>query len=92
MVVDPLLEILRSSQNESAWMEAADASLRRLKQLLVHSPALALFDPFLPTFVSTNASDYSIRGVITLMHPDQTERPIAFASRTLMPAESVSGQ
>lgn len=87
MVVDPLREILRSSQNGFTWTEAAEASFRRLKQLLVHSPALALFDPFLPTFVSTDASDYGIGGVISQRHPDQTERPIAFASRTLTPAE-----
>lgn len=52
-----------------------------------HSPVLDLFDSSLPTFVSTDASDYGIGGVITQLHPDKTERPIAFASRTLTPAE-----
>nr|XP_055041695.1 uncharacterized protein K02A2.6-like [Misgurnus anguillicaudatus] len=87
MVVEPLREILRSSQNGFTWTEAAEDSFRRLKQLLTHSPALALFDPALPTLVSTDASDYGIGGVITQLHPDHTERPIAFASRTLTPAE-----
>lgn len=87
MVVDPLREILRSSQNGFIWTEAADASFQELKQLLVHSPALALFDPTLPTVMSTDTSDYGIGGVITQLHPDQTERPKAFASRTLTPAK-----
>lgn len=55
--------------------------------LIVGSPALALYDPELPTYVTTDASDYGVGGVLSQLHPDTTERVMAFASRTLSPAE-----
>lgn len=58
-----------------------------VKELLVNSPALALFDPELPTIISTDASDYGLGAVFTQIHPDHTERTVAFASRTLTPTE-----
>lgn len=47
----------------------------------------ALQDPRLPTLVSTDASDYGLGGVLSQLHPDNTERIVAFASRTLSDAE-----
>ena len=69
------------------WTDAAERSFVALKAALANSQALALFDPALPTFVSTDASDYGLGAVLTQLQPDSTERPIAFASRTLSPAE-----
>ena len=53
----------------------------------MNSPALSVFDPSLPTFVSTDASDYGLGAVLTQLHTDGTERTVACASRTLNPAE-----
>ena len=55
--------------------------------MILESPALALYDPELPTQVTTDASDYGLGAVLTQLHPDNTERTVAFASRTLSPAE-----
>lgn len=58
-----------------------------MKELIAESPALALFDPALPTVVTTDASDYGIGGILTQIHSDMSERTVAFASRTLTAAE-----
>ncbi|KAJ8364322.1 hypothetical protein SKAU_G00131530 [Synaphobranchus kaupii] len=72
---------------EFVWTDEAENSFIKLKYMLAHSPALSLFDPSRPTLVSTDASDYGLRGILTQIHPDKTERTVAFASRTLSPAE-----
>lgn len=53
----------------------------------MNSPALALFDRDLPTIISTDASDYGLGAVFTQLHPDHTERTVAFALRMLTPTE-----
>lgn len=62
-------------------------SFDTVKTRIVNSPALAVFDPSLPTIVSTDASDYGLGAIVTQIHPDKTERTVAFASRSLTPAE-----
>lgn len=69
------------------WMAAAQSSFDMVKTHIVNSSALSIFDPSLPTIVSTDASDYGLRAKLTQMHPDNTERTVAFASRSLTPAE-----
>ena len=51
------------------------------------SSPLALYDPALPSIVSTDASDYGVDAVFTQIHPNNIERTVAFASRTLTQAE-----
>lgn len=58
-----------------------------MKELLLKSSALALYDPNLPIVVSTDASNYGLGAVLAQMHEDKTERIVAFASRTLSTAE-----
>ncbi|CAM5089414.1 unnamed protein product [Eretmochelys imbricata] len=58
-----------------------------VKDLIVHSPVIAVFSPALPTIVTTDASDYGLGDVLTQLHEDNTERTVAFASRTLSNAE-----
>ncbi len=55
--------------------------------MLIHSPALSLFDTELLTVVSTDASDYGLGAVLAQVHEDKTERIVAFASRTLSSGE-----
>ena len=51
-VVEPLRAVLRSD-SDFKWTDGADKCFRELKQLLVDSPALALYDPALPSIVQT---------------------------------------
>lgn len=51
------------------------------------APVLAHYDPHLPILMAGDASAYGVGAVISHMMPDGTERPVAFASRTLSPVE-----
>ncbi|KAL0149455.1 hypothetical protein M9458_055243 [Cirrhinus mrigala] len=85
-VVEPLRVLLRGS-TPFIWSPDAQESFETVKGLIVNSAALMLFNPALPTLVTTDASDYGIGGVLTQIHTDNTERTVAFASRTLTAAE-----
>ena len=55
------------------------------------SPVLAHYDPALPMKMAGDASAYGIGAVISHVFPDGSERPIAFASRTLSTSEHRKG-
>lgn len=58
-VAEPLRALLRdASTSKFEWTVASERSFKELKELLSGSQVLALFDPSLPTIVSTDASDY----------------------------------
>ncbi|XDV39047.1 hypothetical protein PO909_008342 [Leuciscus waleckii] len=70
-----------------SWTEDAQKSFEKVKELIVNSPALAIFDPALRTLVTCDASDYGIGAVLTQIHADGSERTVAFASHSLSAAE-----
>lgn len=70
-------------KGQFSWMLAAQSSFEKIKQMLVSSPALAIYDPTLQTVISTDASDYGLGTVFAQVQSDGTEKPVAFASRTL---------
>lgn len=70
-----------------SWTEDAQKSFEKVKELIVNSPALAIFDPALHTLVTCDDSDYGIGAVLTQIHADDSERTVAFASRSLSAAE-----
>ena len=55
--------------------------------MLTSSKVLAHFDPALPIKLAADASAYGVGAVIAHVQPDGSEKPIAFASRTLTPSE-----
>lgn len=61
----------------SVWLKESLASPR----LLVH------FNPDLPIVLECDASQYGIGAVLSHRFPNGVERPIAYASRSLSPAE-----
>ena len=84
-VVEPLRALLRKD-TPYVWSEEAQSCFESLKQHISNATTLALFDPDLPTIVSTDASAYGIGAVLSQVK-DSIERPIAFASRSLTTAE-----
>ncbi|RXN35648.1 Integrase core domain [Labeo rohita] len=87
-VFEPLRQMLRAkAQAPLQWSKETTESFDTLKRMLLQSPVLAIYDPSLPTFISTDASDYGLGAVLTQLHPDGVEKVIAFASRSLSTSE-----
>ncbi|XP_043207010.1 uncharacterized protein K02A2.6-like isoform X1 [Amphibalanus amphitrite] len=63
-----------------------DAAFNDVRQAILDSDALSMFDPSLPTVVTTDASDVGLGAVLSQVHPEG-ERVVAFASSTLNAAQ-----
>ena len=70
-----------------SWSMDCKIAFKRAKQELASSKVLAHYDIKLPIKLAADASSYGVGAVISHVYPDGTERPIAFASRTLSMAE-----
>ena len=69
------------------WTQECAEAFRQAKQSLSSEPVLAHYNPQLPLRLAGDASCYGIGAVLSHQYPDGTERPIAYASRTLQPSE-----
>ena len=69
------------------WSRDCQNSFRLAKEKLTSSEVLAHYNPSLPIRMAGDASAYGIGAVIAHILPDGSERPIAFASRTLSSSE-----
>ena len=58
-----------------------------MKKQLVKSPLLQHYDPAKPLSLSTDASPYEVGAVLLHVDEDGSEKPVAYASRTLTDAE-----
>ena len=85
-IAHPLHNLLRNNVKWS-WTSECTRAFKATKQALVSSDVLIHYDPTLPISLAGDASAYGLGAVISHTLPDGTERPIAFASRTLSSAE-----
>ncbi|GFS16096.1 polyprotein [Elysia marginata] len=69
------------------WTQKHQACFVKAKKLLTSDKLLVHFDPDKPIVLSCDASPYGLGAVLSHIMSDGREQPIAFASRTLMPAE-----
>lgn len=74
------------------WTEAEQSAFVKCKDLLTSDQVLAHYDPSLPLTLACDASAYGIGAVIQHTMSNGEERPIAYASRTLPPAEKIYSQ
>ena len=65
------------------WTELQQESFTKLKNKLITTPVLIVYDKLLPLKLTCDASSYGVGAVSSHVLPDNSERPIAFASRTL---------
>ena len=61
-------------------------AVQRLKELVTSSPVLQYYNPNVPTRVSSDASKLGLGAVLEQQHENEWH-PVAFASRSLSPAE-----
>lgn len=69
------------------WTKQCKQAFQTLKEKLASSEVLAHYDPTLPLRLECDASAYGMGTVLSHRYPDGSERPIAYASWTLSPAE-----
>ena len=81
----PLRALLKKDVPWS-WTPPCSAAVRRLKSQLTSPPVLAHFDLMSPTLVTCDASNTAVGAVLSQLQRG-TERPVAFASRSLTPTE-----
>ena len=85
-LLHPLNALLRVD-SEWNWTSECKEAFENAKKLLITAPVLAHYDPSLPLKLAGDASSYGLGAVISHVMPDKSERPIAFASRTLSTTE-----
>lgn len=74
------------------WCDNCENAFQECKSMLVKDNVLMPFDPRLEIVVTSDSSHYGVGAVLAHILPDGTERPVAFASRTLSKCEVKYGQ
>lgn len=82
----PLNELLQGEKTWE-WTDACDESFRKVKELITSEQVLCHYDTKQPVKLACDASPYGLGCVLSHIMDDGTERPIAFASRSLTKAE-----
>ena len=81
------LYLLLQKKAKWKWMKAQEKAFQESKTLLTSSPLLVHYDPAKKLVLSCDASPYGVGAVLSHVMEDGTDRPIAFASRSLAAAE-----
>ena len=89
--VHPLHELLQQSKRWK-WSTQCAQAFQKVKQVLSSASVLMHYDPTLPLTLAGDASACGIGAVNSHVLPDGTEKPIAFASRSLSTSERIYAQ
>lgn len=85
-IAKPLTSLLRKN-TKFIWSRAAQKAFDDLKSALSSGPVLRHYDPKKPCVIEADASDFAL-GIVCSQYDDEGRlHPIAFYSRTLLPAE-----
>jgi len=85
-ILNPLNNLLHKDVKWK-WSKECQSSFELAKEKLISSKVLMHYTPSLPIRMAGDASAYGIGAVIAHVLPDGSERPVAFASRTLTSSE-----
>ena len=81
------MNILLEKNRKFVWSKECQNAFEKTKTLLTSEPVLTHYDPKLPVRLASDASPHGISGILSHVMPDETERPIAYASRSLTKTE-----
>ena len=84
--IKPMTELLHKDKAWN-WTRKCQEAFERTKAQLVAASVLTHYDPKLPVILACDASPYGIGAVISHQLPDNSEKPIAYVSRTLTKRE-----
>nr|XP_055073117.1 uncharacterized protein K02A2.6-like [Misgurnus anguillicaudatus] len=87
----PLYRLLRDNVTWE-WKQSEQSAFEKCKDLLTDESVLVHYDPSLPLTLACDSSAYGIGAVLQHTMPTGEERPVAYASRTLAPAEKKYSQ
>ena len=82
----PLYQLLKSSTGWQ-WTEKQEETFQKSKKVLTSSSVLTHFDTNLDIILSVDVSAYGVGAILAHKMPNGSERPVAFASRTLSCSE-----
>ena len=85
-ILHPLNQMLESNYQWD-WTDRCEEAFQKVKVMIASDLVLTHYDPKLPLQLACDASPVGIGAVLSHVMPDGTERPIAFASRSLSKAE-----
>ncbi|XP_039602322.1 uncharacterized protein K02A2.6-like [Polypterus senegalus] len=85
-VLYPLNELLQAGK-QWKWSKECENSFQDAKRLVTSDTVLTHFNSSLPIKLACDASPYGIGAVMSHVMEDGSDRPIAFASRSLSAAE-----
>ena len=81
----PLYQLLQK-KSKWTWGTAQEEAFQEAKQQLISSSLLVHYDPDKELVLSCDACPYGVGAVLSHRMEDGSEKPVAFASRTLAPA------
>ena len=82
----PLYDLLKS-QSSWSWESSQQVAFSKAKELLTSASVLVHYEPDRELVLACDASEYGVGAVLSHHFEEGFDRPIAFASRTLAPAE-----
>ena len=90
-LLSPLYSLLQKDV-KWCWTKECERAFKEAKETLSSATVLAHYDPRLPLRLAADASSYGVGAVISHVFPDGSERPIAYASRSLTTTEKSYAQ
>ncbi|XP_047520687.1 uncharacterized protein K02A2.6-like isoform X2 [Pieris napi] len=82
----PLYELLKAGK-QFIWSKESSLAFNKVKKLLCSAEVLVHFDISAESIVTCDASSYGVGCVLASRAPNGSERVVAYASRSLTPAE-----
>ena len=85
-ILAPLYKLLRNSEPWQ-WDKEQQVAFKKIKEMLIAPNLLIHFDENKPLMLSCDASPYGVGAVLSHLMDNQSDKPIAYASRSLSTVE-----